>query len=226
MTGTRSSWPLLRLFLSATMWTAAILVAASVVLSSIYHGALERSFDRRLASYVRMLVADVAAPERAADRGTPRLGEPLFELPLSGWYWQIAVLDAAKREVRSSRSLWDTTLTRLPDEDATATPDGARHGYAIGPAEQRLRVLERTIDLGEYGRYLIAVGGDPQQIDDEMHAFYRVLLITVGTLAAVLFLITTLRGRFGFAPLMRISEALSAIRAGAANRVERARPTR
>jgi len=53
-----------------------------------------------------------------------------------------------------------------------------------------------------------------------------VLLITVGTLAAVLFLITTLRGRFSFAPLMRISQALSAIRAGAANRVERARPTR
>src|SRR6516165_6915987 len=146
----RASSLALRLFLSATAWTVVILVATGVILSSIYHDAAERSFDRRLSVYLRTLVADVAAPEQFADRGTPTLGEPQFELPLSGWYWQITPLDAAKPEIRSSVSLWDTGLNRLRDEDATTSPDGTtRRGYAIGPEEQRLRMLERTVDLGE-----------------------------------------------------------------------------
>src|SRR5215470_5342526 len=216
----RASSLALRLFLSATAWTVVILVATGIILSSIYHEAVESSFDRRLSVYLRTLVADVAAPEQSADRGTPTLGEPLFDLALSGWYWQITALEAGKPDVRSSRSLWDTGLPRLRDEDATTSPDGARHGYAIGPEEQRLRLLERTVDLGEDGRYLIVVAGDPQEIDDAMRAFDRALLVTFGTLAAVLLVITMFQVRFGLAPLKRISEALAAIRAGTAERLE------
>ena len=216
----RASSLALRLFLSATAWTVVILVATGIILSSIYHDAVERSFDRRLSVYLHTLVADVAAPEQSADRGTPTIGEPLFDLPLSGWYWQITPLDAAKPEIRSSRSLWDTGLSRLHDQDATTSPDGTRRGYVVGPEEQRLRVLERTVDLGDDGRYLIVVAGDPQEIDDETHAFDRALLVTFATLAVVLLLITMFQVRFGLAPLNRISQALAAIRAGTAERLE------
>ena len=71
----------LRLFVSATAWTVVILFTTGVILSSIYREAVERSFDRRLGVYLRTLVADVVAPEQAADRTAPTLGEPLFELP-------------------------------------------------------------------------------------------------------------------------------------------------
>src|ERR1700677_4333984 len=94
-----------RLFLSATAWTVVILVATGIILSSIYREAFERSFDRRLGVYLRTLVAEVAAPEQSADRGAPTLGEPLFELPLSGWDWQIAKPGVATPEGRSSRRL-------------------------------------------------------------------------------------------------------------------------
>src|ERR1700719_3446557 len=97
----------LRLFLSATAVTVVILVATGVILSSIYHDAVERSFDRRLGVYLRTLVADVAAPEQSADRGRPTLGEPQFELPLSGWDSQITPLDTVKPELRFSRPLWE-----------------------------------------------------------------------------------------------------------------------
>jgi len=216
----RASSLALRLFLSATAWTVVILVATGIILSSIYHDAEERSFDRRLGVYLSTLVADVAAPEQSADRNAPTLGESKFELPLSGWYWQITTLDVSKPEIRSSRSLWDTTLTHLRDEDAMTSADGARHGYAMGPDEQRLRLLERTVDLGEDGRYLIVVAGDPQEIDDEMRAFDRVLVVTFVTLAAVLLVITVFQVRFGLAPLKRISESLAGIRAGTAERLE------
>src|SRR5215831_15322994 len=95
----------LRLFLSATAWTVVILVATSVILSSIYHDAVERSFDRRLEVYLRTLVADVAAPEQSGDRGAPTLNEGKWEYGLSGWYWQITAFDVGKPEIRTSQSL-------------------------------------------------------------------------------------------------------------------------
>jgi signal transduction histidine kinase len=215
----RASSLALRLFLSATAWTVVILVATGIILASIYRETVERSFDRRLGVYLQTLVADVAAPEQTGDRGAPALGEPLFELPLSGWYWQIVTLGLPRPEIRSSRSLWDSTLPKLADDDASTSLDGSRRGYVMGPEEQRLRMIERTVDLGEDGRFLIVVAGDSQEIVDELRSFDRVLLLTFGTLAVVLLFITMFQVRFGLAPLKRISQALAAIRAGTAERL-------
>ena len=217
----RSNSLALRLFLSATAWTAVCLVATGIILSSIYHESQERSFDRRLDVSLRTLIADVAAPDPSAGSpGTPTLGEPRFELPLSGWYWQITALDGGKPEVRGSRSLWDTKLPRLRDEDAATSADGTRHGYTEDTEGQRLRVIERVVDLGEDGRYLIAVAGETQELEDEIRVFDRALLATFGTLTAVLLVITMFQVRFGLAPLQRISGALAAVRAGTAERLE------
>ncbi len=216
----RSNSLALRLFLSATAWTVVILAATGVLLSSIYRDAAERSFDRRLGVYLQTLVAEVAAPEQTGDRGAPTLGEPRFELPLSGWYWQIATFDAATPDVRSSRSLWDSRLPKLDADAGSSGLDGIRRGYVVGPEDQRLRMLERTVDLGEDGRYLIEVAGDSQEIDDELGSFDRALILTFGMLGVVLQLITMFQVRFGLAPLKRISEALAAIRAGTAERLE------
>jgi signal transduction histidine kinase len=216
----RASSLALRLFLSATAWTVVILLATGIILSSIYRQAVERSFDRRLGVYLRTLVADVVAPEQSADRAEPTLGEPLFDLPLSGWYWQVTRLGAAKPEVRSSRSLWDSNLPALDESEAPVGADGTRHGYVMGPEDQRLRLVERNVDLGEDGRYLIAVAGDPQEIDDETRSFDQALVVTFGALTLVLIFITMFQVRFGLAPLKRISESLAAIRAGTAERLE------
>ena len=214
----------LRLFFSATTWTVVILVVTGIVLSSIYRSAVERAFDRRLGVYLRTLVADVAAPEENVDKFPQSIGEPLFDLPLSGWYWQVTRLDAPTPDVRSSRSLWDATLPRLADLSVSWVPGSARQGYVDGPEGQQLRIVERTIDLGEEGRYLVAVAGDANEIDEETHSFDSALVITFGVLGIVLLLTTTFQVRFGLAPLKRISEGLAAIRSGAAERLEGAFP--
>src|SRR5438128_12687165 len=210
----------LRLFLSATAWTVVILLSTGIVLSSFYRHAVERAFDRRLGVYLKTLVADVASPEESAEKFPQSLGEPLFELPLSGWYWQVTRLDPHKPEVRSSRSLWDSALPRLEGGKIPTDAGGSRVGYVQGPENQRLRMFERTIDLGEEGRYLIAVAGDAAEIDDEMRTFNEALALTFCVLAIVLLLTTMFQVRFGLAPLKRISESLAAIRSGGAERLE------
>src|SRR5215475_4018834 len=209
-----------RLFVSATASIVVILVATGIVLSSLYRHSVERAFDRRLGVYLKTLVADIASPdEQAADRFPQSLGEPLFELPLSGWYWQVTRLDQTKPEVRTSRSLWDAALPRLDNLGVPAGPGGSRQGYVQGPADQHLRMVERTIDLGEDGRFVVGVAGDAAEIDEELRGFDEALLVTFGVLAVVLLLTTMFQVRFGLAPLKRISEGLAAIRSGTAERL-------
>lgn len=209
----------LRLFLSATAWAVVILLITGVVLSSLYRQAVERAFDRRLGVYLRTLVADVASPEEAGDKFPQSLGEPLFELPLSGWYWQVTRLDPGKSEVRSSRSLWDGGLPHLQDYGVAAGPNGSREGYVPGPEDQRLRLVERNIDLGDEGHYLVAVAGDAAEIANETRSFDQALVLTFSILAAVLLLTTMFQVRFGLAPLKRITDSLAAIRSGTAERL-------
>jgi signal transduction histidine kinase len=209
----------LRLFLSATAVTVVILLITGVVLSSLYRDGVERSFDRRLDVYLKTLVADVSAPEES-EKFPQSLGEPLFDLPLSGWYWQTTRLTAPKPEVKSSRSLWDGGLPHLEDLGVPTAADGTRKRYVTGPEDQRLRLVERTVDLGEEGRYLVAVAGDAQEVEEEAQSFDRALGITFGVLAIVLLLTTMFQVRFGLAPLKRISESLAAIRSGTSERLE------
>ena len=209
----------LRLFVTATLWTVVILAGTAILLSSLYRQAVERSFDHRLSVYLRSLVADVASPDIPPDKFPQSLGEPLFELPLSGWYWQVTRLDG-KKDLRVSRSLSDQQLKPLPRQDSADTVAETREGYVQGPEDQQLRLIERTVDLGNDGRFLIAVAGDASEIEAETDAFYQALAITFGALAIVLILTTVFQVRFGLAPLKRISESLTAIRSGAAERLE------
>jgi signal transduction histidine kinase len=209
----------LRLFLSATAWAVVILLITGFVLSSLYRQAVERAFDRRLGVYLRTLVADVASPEDAGEKFPQSLGEPLFELPLSGWYWQVTRLDPGRTEVRSSRSLWDGGLPHLQDSGIAAGQDGSREGYVTGAEDQRLRMVERNIDVGDDGHYLVAVAGDAAEISEETRSFDQALVITFSILAAVLLLTTTFQVRFGLAPLKRITDSLTAIRSGSAERL-------
>ena len=209
-----------RLFLSATAWVVVILLITGVILSSVYRDATERAFDRRLNLYLRTLVAEVATPDEPPDHQFQSLGEPLFELPLSGWYWQIIRTDSDKEEVRASRSLWDKKLPKLEEHGAELSAAGIRLGYVEGPEGQTLRMVERPVDLGADGKFLVDVAGDASEIFDETRNFDYYLGGTFVALSIVLVLTTIFQVRFGLAPLKRISDAIADIRSGRAERLE------
>ena len=209
-----------RLFLSATAWVVVILVITGIVLSSVYRNAAERAFDRRLNLYLRTLIAEVATPDEPPDRQFQSLGEPLFELPLSGWYWQIVRTDTGKNETRASRSLWDRKLPKLEENGADLTAAGIRLGYVDGPEGQNLRMVERPVDLGADGKFMVSVAGDATEIFDETRSFDYYLGGTCAALGIVLLLTTIFQVRFGLAPLKRISESIADIRSGRAERLE------
>jgi len=209
----------IRLFVSASAWVVVILVITGFVLSSVYKDATERAFDRRLNLYLRTLIAEVATPDEPPDHQFQSLGEPLFELPLSGWYWQITRTDTDKQDVRASRSLWDKKLPKLEDQGVELTPAGIRQGYVEGPEGQSLRMVERPVDLGADGKFLVSVAGDATEIFDETRTFDYYLGSTFAALGIVLLLTTIFQVRFGLAPLKRISESIADIRSGRAEQL-------
>src|SRR5258708_38370405 len=88
-----------RLYLSAAFWSLTILLISGVILSALYRRTTIEGFDQRLGVYLRAIVADVAAsgPESL---DTEQLGEPQFELALSGWYWQVQRRDRKQPEIK------------------------------------------------------------------------------------------------------------------------------
>lgn len=208
-----------RLFGSAALWSAAMLLIGGVTLSSYYTRSVERGFDQRLHVYLKTLVGAVAAG--AFDRDDPgALGEPRFELPLSGWYWQITRLDKDPPEATTSKSLFEEQLPRLAELGIEETIVGTREGYAQGPENQRLRVVERIIDLGSDGRYLISVAGGAGEIDDDIQNFNVALLVSFLLLGLGLVVTTGFQVRFGLRPLARIRAQLVEVRAGGRSRLD------
>jgi signal transduction histidine kinase len=209
-----------RFFLSAAGSCLAILLIAGIALTAVYRRAAERGFDERLGVYIKELIGDLAAPSEDERETIGNLGEPKFLLPLSGWYWQIVRTDAAKSELRASRSLVGSRLPRLAESDIPIGRLGLRVTYHDGPDDRRLRLAERFVDVGEDGQFFIAVAGPAADIDEDIRDFRNALALTFALLAAALVGSAALAVRFGLKPLNQLRSSIEAIRTGKAQQIE------
>jgi signal transduction histidine kinase len=209
-----------RLAASAVFWSLFILLIAGLILSALYRETTERAFDQRLLVYANDLASDLIGqgPGDPEERDLG-IGDPRFDIPLSGWYWEVGRPGAGPRDIRSSKSLLAGQLPRLVAEEENRRFGDIRRGYAPGPDERALRVIERDIDLGEDGRYVVRLAGPADEIDQDVRRFVFALTITFALLGLALGSTTLLQIRFGLAPLLKLRSALSEIRRGEAERI-------
>jgi signal transduction histidine kinase len=212
-----------RLFISATVLSFLILLLAGLVLTAVYRSSAEAAFDEQLSVYLRALVADIASLGDDSHVEIGQLGDPRFEIVSSGWYWQITRLDGDKPDIRGSKSLFAARLPRLPD-DAQPGLGGARRGYASGPDDRTLRIVERVIDTGDQGLYLVQVAATTEEIDQEIKIFELDLVITFTLLGMALVGSVALQLRYGLRPLRLLQGGVAAIRRGEAEKIEGAFP--
>ncbi len=206
-----------RLFLSAAFWSILILALAGLGLSALNKQWTEANFDETLGVYLKALVADAAVPGEEGKPAAPAAIAPQFELAFSGWYWQITRTDVNPPEVRASKSLF---ATQLPQLDAAGGDRGAiLSGYVVGPGGHQLRMIEREIDAGDDGRYLVQVAANADVIQAQERSFEWGLAATFLTLALALIGSTALAVRFGLRPLRGLREGVAAIRRGEAERI-------
>jgi len=207
-----------RLVASAAVWCALLLSAGGYGLSALFADTVQRTFDARLLVLLEGLVAGSDLDANGELELRLQLGEPRFEQPFSGWYWQIS---AEGRPLARSTSLWDQQLPVPPASGLEATGSDA-----AGPDGRGLRLVARAITLpGRDVPLTYVVAGDRSEITRESERFNRLLAIALGVLFVGLIGAVLIQVLFGLEPLRRMGRALAAIRAGETRRLTGDFPT-
>ncbi len=207
-----------RLVIAAILWIAAALAVGGLLISALFRDSVERNFDTRLTVHVDSLIA----VSRYDDSGrlvlSRTLPEPRFDLPYSGWYWQIS--DHRGVVLVRSRSLWDQTL----DLSAPGEQGGMRSAEVPGPEGTMLRVRFVDVTLPEMPPQAppirFAVAADRSELRGELRPFNLALLWSLGALGLGLVVSVILQVRVGLQPLRRVRIALADIREGRTERME------
>jgi signal transduction histidine kinase len=208
-----------RLTLGALLTSFTVLLAAGFILAKIHRQATERAFDERLSVYLHALSGSLASPIDQ-DRSDPSdLGDPKFDLPMSGWYWQIEPGPAGQGDMIASPSLFGARLTRIVDPQSRADQPGVVQGYMAGPDERRLRAIERSVQTPDQVWHRIRVAGDADEIEQAVRAFRLPLVVTLVVLGCLIALLTGVQVTLGLKPLQRVQAGLASIRAGQSDQI-------
>jgi signal transduction histidine kinase len=211
-----------RLIAAAAIWSVVALAAAGLILTSLYRQTVERAFDERLGVYLQTLIGNLASQGPNAPSDPGNLGEQRFELVYSGWYWQVRQPNNGP-VLLTSTSLVSDTLDASKAFD-THNVNGITSGAMVGPENQSLRFIDRTIILPS-ASFDVLIAGDAGDLQNQIAAFRNSVIITmaafgIGLIAAILIQI-----RWGLRPLDRVRLGLAALRSGRETRIEGPFPT-
>ena len=210
-----------RLIAAASLWSVLALIVAGLVLTSLYRQNAERSYDERLGVYLNSLIGSLAQQPPDAPLTYPgNLGEQLFELLFSGWYWQVREAGNG-RVILASRSLFSDTLDIAP-ATGVSTEDGIETGIVGGPDNQTLRFLTQTVTFEGERRYDVLVAGDVTDLENEIATFRTTVVVILAVFGIGLILAALTQIRWGLRPLDRVRRGLSDLRSGKQARFEEA----
>jgi signal transduction histidine kinase len=201
-----------RLMLVAALGALPVLAIAGASLLWLFYERIESKFDAFLTAYQQQLIAGA---ELGAD-GTLHLdaqpADPHFNLPFSGWYWQVSEGDKTLAQSPSAGPLQGTEGLPIAHFDGAAD--------WTGPGEAELRAVARVVRLpGSDQPIRVAVMGPHAEIDQEVLAFGVQLALALGGLGVAFLLATALQVRYGLLPLGALRTALQKVRKGTAPRL-------
>ena len=204
-----------RLAASAATVSLVLLVAAGILLGYLFREAVESNFDARLQAVLDGLLANVELDDSARLTMPGAIADTRFNLPLSGWYWQITQLGDTKHDLVSA-SLLDQ---RLQLGDITVSPRdkaGIARVYLTDSEGTRLRAIEQRYTLfGSKHQFSFVVAGNFDELRGEISAFENALFIVLGVSWRVGLLIAVLaQVRYAMGPLRLLQSELTSIREG------------
>jgi hypothetical protein len=172
-----------RLIASASLWSALALVVAGIILTSLYRHNAEAAFDDRMGVYLKTLIGNVAAQDPGQPlTDTGNLGEQRFELPYSGWYWQVRQAGDGP-VVIASQSLFSDVL-EISKATGKHQADGIISGALTGPDKQSLRVLSQTVTFDADRKYDVMVAGDAGEMEHQIVGFETSVTLTLAVSSA------------------------------------------
>ena len=214
----------LRLFATAALWTAVVLPLAGLLIYSIYQRETRSDFDGRLKTFLYIILADSTARGGAELDAPKNVGEALFEITDSGWYWQIRPVSGAGQNLKSG-SLATGRID--PGGEVEADEEGLRWRDGTGPDGKPIRIVELHYAVEEGDTrptYSFLVAGPLNWLYAREGSFRTLLAAALAFAGIGLLGMTYLQVRVGLAPLHRIEKGLAAIRSGEAERLQGSLP--
>jgi signal transduction histidine kinase len=213
-----------RLILAAAVWTMLALAVGGFVLSNAFRQAALDNLDSNLKVDMDGLIAAAEPDENGGLVLEDQFVNHQFDRVYSGLYYQIKPVAAGQPGGQISRSLFDRGITPAAEEKHGALT----YGYAPGPENQQLRVLEQRVEFpasttsgsNDMSAYNFLVAGDLAQVDAASRAFNGTLIWSFVALGLGLVVAILLQVRIGLQPLRRLKESLHRIRDGKAQRLE------
>ena len=203
-----------RLIVSSAVVAIILLVSAAYLLNGLFQQALQRNFDSRLRATLDGILANVEIGSDGKPRLQGSISDNRFNLPLSGWYWQIGEVGGKLGDLASGSLLEQRII--VPD-NALATRDKA--GIASFSTRdndgQQLRVIEQNLKLfGSTQDYSFMVAGNFDELSAEVDSFRTALFTVLGLLGAGLLAAILAQVRYGLKPLVDMQHRLNDIRSG------------
>jgi len=203
-----------RLVLSAMAVALVLLVVAGGLLHYLFKTTVERNFDARLQAVMNGLLASVEVDAQGRPYVRGQLADARFQLPDSGWYWQIMPEDG-KGEALASRSLLEQRFDLARFRNASRDGNGVAHLFLRDNNGARLRVMEQGYTLyGGKKRYSIIVAGNYDELRAEISAFNRAMIVILALFALALVMALIAQVHYGLRPLRRLHDELGEIREG------------
>lgn len=199
-----------RLLVSSVAILGALLALGGGLLSYGFRRAAEERFAQRLDAWSQAVVASLVVDPQGVLGATRALGDPRFERPLSGWYWEVS---QDGRRVVASRSLWDAEMPAVAVLGEVARIDG--------PRDRPLGAFARDVTLpGRDGALRVQVAVDAAELDVEIARFDALLLAALGGLGVGVLALGAVLTRLAVRPLRKLEDEMTAIRDGARERLD------
>lgn len=211
-----------RLFATAAAWTLIALPIVGLVIYSLINSLIMENFDRRLRLQAWVIQAESVDAERGPVR-PETVGEPLFEVQNSGWYWQIKPVNAGAGMGLVSASLDGRNLP-LPHASLESKRKGEAHWLDVRTKDgQPLRIVELIGTVGEgpdAPKYSFAVAGPLEWPWAQINSVGTVLALALTLTGLALLVATFLQVKVALRPLSAIERGLSDIRSGRRERLD------
>ena len=212
-----------RLFVTAAVWTLVILPVAGLAIDYVRQRELASSHDTRLSQLLTLIIAFSTDHGGSEPRFPRNVGEPLFEVTHSGWYWQITPLGSSPGRRMVSASLASEILALPSASNIAPDSNNIRWTEATGPLGEPLRVGETVFSLGDEEvqyNYSYVVAGNQDFVDARIDEFRLPLVMALALAGLGLVGATFVQVRYGLKPLEAIERGLADVRSGRAQRLE------
>lgn len=200
-----------RLLLAVLAWVTLGIAGIWYSATGVFTRHVERQYHEELAVHIK----ELGGLMRVGANGTVWLDRPLsdprYGVPLSGFYWQIAV--------EGGRTLRSVSLTRGSLNPAVASSPQVRHRIDRGPTGPAITYGYTA--RGPSGQTIhLVIATDQRLLDETLAGFTRELTVWLAGLAVALLATGLAVAVFGFHPLNHLASEISRLRSGRGNRLE------